>query len=67
MIWALPASAAATRKPHELNPAEQVLTVGKQLTYKLYIGYEYSISSAEQSVKLIYRIDTRHTGGCPYR
>ncbi len=40
----------------ELNPAEQVLTVGKQLTSKLYIGYEYSISSAEQSVKLIYRL-----------
>lgn len=40
----------------ELNPAEQVLTVGKQLTGKLYIGYEYSISSAEQSVKLIYRL-----------
>ena len=40
----------------ELNPAEQVLTVGKQLTGKLYIGYEYGISSAEQSVKLIYRL-----------
>ncbi|MDD0717121.1 translocation/assembly module TamB domain-containing protein, partial [Shigella sonnei] len=38
----------------DLNPADQVLTVGKQLTGKLYIGYEYGISSAEQSVKLIY-------------
>ena len=57
----------------ELNPAEQVLTVGKQLTNNLYVGYEYGISSAEQSVKLVYqltraiqaiaRIGTRSSGG----
>ncbi len=57
----------------ELNPAEQVLTVGKQLTNNLYAGYEYGISSAEQSVKLVYqltraiqavaRIGTRSSGG----
>lgn len=40
----------------ELNPAEQVLTVGKQLTNELYLGYEYGINSASQSVKLIYQI-----------
>ncbi|MCF7520933.1 translocation/assembly module TamB [Neisseria sp. ZJ106] len=40
----------------ELNPAEQVLTVGKQLTNELYLGYEYGIASAEQTVKLIYQL-----------
>lgn len=40
----------------ELNPAEQVLTVGKQLTGDLYLGYEYGIASASQSVKLIYQL-----------
>ena len=43
----------------ELNPAEQVLTVGKQLSSELYLGYEYGINSADQSVKLIYQL-TRH-------
>ena len=57
----------------ELNPAEQVLTIGKQLTGDLYIGYEYGISSAEQSIKMVYqltraiqavaRIDSRSSGG----
>lgn len=40
----------------ELNPAEQVLTVGKQLTNEIYIGYEYGISSAEQTVKAVYQL-----------
>lgn len=40
----------------ELNPAEQVLTVGKQLTNELYLGYEYGIESAGQSVKLVYQL-----------
>ncbi len=40
----------------ELNPAEQVLTVGKQLSNELYLGYEYGIESAEQSVKLVYQL-----------
>ncbi|MFV2030196.1 translocation/assembly module TamB domain-containing protein [Neisseria sp. S1] len=40
----------------ELNPAEQVLTVGKQLTNELYLGYEYGVTSADQSVKLIYQL-----------
>lgn len=57
----------------ELNPAEQVLTVGKQLTRQLYAGYEYGISSTNQSVKLVYqltraiqavaRVGTRSSGG----
>lgn len=40
----------------ELNPAEQVLTVGKQLTSELYFGYEYGLTSAEQSVKLVQQL-----------
>ncbi|WP_165089678.1 translocation/assembly module TamB domain-containing protein [Neisseria yangbaofengii] len=40
----------------ELNPAEQVLTVGKQLSQELYLGYEYGLTSADQSVKLIYQL-----------
>ncbi|ASK28484.1 translocation/assembly module TamB [Neisseria chenwenguii] len=57
----------------ELNPAEQVLTVGKQLTNELYLGYEYGIGSTDQSVKLLYqltraiqaiaRVGTRSSGG----
>nr|WP_232469667.1 translocation/assembly module TamB domain-containing protein [Neisseria gonorrhoeae] len=44
-----------------------VLTVGKQLDRQLYIGYEYGISSAEQSVKLIYRLTRAYRRCCPYR
>ncbi|WP_425316024.1 translocation/assembly module TamB domain-containing protein [Uruburuella testudinis] len=40
----------------ELNPAEQVLTVGKQISNELYLGYEYGMESAEQSVKLVYQL-----------
>ena len=40
----------------ELNPAEQVLTVGKQLTSELYLGYEYGMNSAAQSAKLVYQL-----------
>ena len=57
----------------ELNAAEQVLTVGKQLSSELYLGYEYGLESAEQSVKLVYqltraiqaiaRVGTKSSGG----
>ncbi|EGV37962.1 translocation/assembly module TamB domain-containing protein [Neisseria weaveri] len=40
----------------ELNAAEQVLTVGKQLTNELYLGYEYGVNSAQQSVKVVYQL-----------
>ncbi|WP_066077794.1 translocation/assembly module TamB domain-containing protein [Bergeriella denitrificans] len=40
----------------EMNPAEQVLTVGKQLTNELYVGYEFGITTAKQSVKLMYQL-----------
>ena len=40
----------------ELNAAEQVLTFGKRITDEVYLGYEYSINSADQAVKLIYQV-----------
>ena len=40
----------------ELNPAEQVLTVGKQLSSELYLGYEFGLTSASQTVKLVYQL-----------
>ena len=33
-----------------------MLTFGKQLTSELYLGYEYGINSADQSVKLVYQL-----------
>lgn len=41
----------------ELNPAEQIITFGKRLTNELYLGYEYSVTSANQAVKLIWQIN----------
>ncbi len=40
----------------ELNAAEQVLTFGKRITDEVYLGYEYSIDSANQAVKIIYQV-----------
>lgn len=40
----------------EMNPAQQVLTFGKQLTQNLYLGYEAGLQTASQSVKLVYQI-----------
>ena len=39
-----------------VSPAEQVVTVGRQLTRELYLGYEYGIASANQAVKLAYQL-----------
>ncbi|AUH53334.1 translocation/assembly module TamB [Chromobacterium sp. ATCC 53434] len=39
-----------------VSPAEQVVTVGRQLTRELYLGYEYGITSADQAVKLAYQL-----------
>ena len=41
----------------EMNPAEQVITVGKRLTNDLYVSYLYGIESATQTVKLTYQIN----------
>lgn len=40
----------------EMNPAQQVLTFGKQLTQDLYLGYEAGLENASQSVKLVYQL-----------
>lgn len=40
----------------EMNPAQQVLTFGKQLTRDLYLGYEVGLQTASQSVKLVYQL-----------
>ncbi|URD66769.1 translocation/assembly module TamB [Conchiformibius steedae DSM 2580] len=57
----------------EMNPAQQVLTFGKQLTQNLYLGYEAGLGNASQSVKLVYqlsksfqaiaRVGTQSSGG----
>ncbi len=39
-----------------VSPAEQVVTVGKQLTQEFYLGYEYGMTSAHQAVKMIYQL-----------
>ncbi|NDV13634.1 translocation/assembly module TamB domain-containing protein [Crenobacter caeni] len=39
-----------------VSPAEQVVTLGRQLTQSLYLGYEYGITSASQAVKVVYRL-----------
>jgi translocation and assembly module TamB len=40
----------------QVDPAEQVLVVGRQVSSHLYIGYEYGIKSAEQALKLAYQL-----------
>lgn len=40
----------------EMNPAEQMVTVGKHLTNRIYLGYEYGLSSTSQAVKLMYQL-----------
>ena len=40
----------------EVNPAEQMVNVGKHLTNKIYLGYEYGLSSTTQAVKLVYQL-----------
>ena len=40
----------------EMNPAQQVLTFGKQLTRNLYLGYEAGLQTSSQTVKLVYQL-----------
>ncbi|MDN0083853.1 translocation/assembly module TamB domain-containing protein [Crenobacter sp. SG2305] len=47
---------ARTAADGSISPAEQVVTVGKQLTRELYLGYEYGITSADQTVKMVYQL-----------
>ncbi|QRN41338.1 MAG: hypothetical protein GKC53_04205 [Neisseriaceae bacterium] len=57
----------------ELNPAEQMVTFGKQLNENLYMSYEFGIQSSTQAVRLIdviskflnvfARVSTESVGG----
>lgn len=40
----------------EMNPAQQMITFGKQLSRDLYLGYEAGLGNASQSVKLVYQL-----------
>lgn len=40
----------------ELNPAEQIITIGRNITKKIYLGYEYGLTSTSQAAKIIYQI-----------
>ena len=40
----------------EMNPAQQVLTFGKQLTHNLSLSYEAGLQTSSQTVKLIYQL-----------
>ncbi|MEQ6291253.1 translocation/assembly module TamB domain-containing protein [Vogesella sp. GCM10023246] len=52
-------SRAATSSDGTVNPAEQVVTLGKQLTRELYVGYEYGLKSAEQAVRISYQLSQK--------
>ncbi|MCV2502633.1 MAG: translocation/assembly module TamB domain-containing protein [Neisseriaceae bacterium] len=68
-------SSNRSRNPNtgELNPAEQIVTFGKQLNENLYMGYEFGVQSSTQAVRLIYiisqslkvfgRVGTESAGG----
>ncbi|WP_157725018.1 translocation/assembly module TamB domain-containing protein [Vogesella sp. LIG4] len=51
--------AASTSSSGTVNPAEQVVTLGKQITRELYVGYEYGLKSAEQAVKFSYQLSQK--------
>ncbi|MFC3531516.1 translocation/assembly module TamB domain-containing protein [Vogesella facilis] len=51
--------AASTSSDGTVNPAEQVVTLGKQLTRELYVGYEYGLKSAEQAVRISYQLSQK--------
>lgn len=40
----------------EMNPAQQMVTFGKQLSRDLYVSYEAGLGDASQSVKLVYQL-----------
>lgn len=46
----------------EMNPAQQVLTMGKQLTQNLYLGYEAGLQTSSQTVKLVYQLTRSFQG-----
>ena len=40
----------------EMNPAQQVLTFGKQINKDVYLGYEAGLETASQTVKFVYQL-----------
>lgn len=40
----------------EVSPAEQFLTVGRQVTNDIYVSYEYGLNTADQAVKIAYQL-----------
>lgn len=51
--------AETTTAAGTVNPAEQVVMLGKQLTRELYVGYEYGLRSAEQAIRLNYQLSQK--------
>lgn len=39
-----------------VSAAEQVVTVGRQLSKEFYLGYEYGMTSAQKAVKMAYQL-----------
>ncbi len=54
--FGLSSSQTRNAQTGEMNPAQQVLTFGKQLTRDLYLGYEAGLQTPTQSVKLVYQL-----------
>lgn len=54
--FGLSSSQTRNAQTGEMNPAQQVLTFGKQLTRDLYMGYEAGLQTSSQSVKLVYQL-----------
>lgn len=51
--------AGSTTATGTVNPAEQVVMLGKQLTRELYVGYEYGLRSAEQAIRINYQLSQK--------
>lgn len=60
--FGLSSSQTRNAQTGEMNPAQQVLTFGKQLTQELYLGYEAGLQTASQSVKLVYQLSRSFQG-----
>ncbi|MFH4415573.1 MAG: translocation/assembly module TamB domain-containing protein [Neisseriaceae bacterium] len=43
-------------KTGEKEPTDQMVTLGKQIGDKLYMGYEFGVQSSNQAVRLLYTI-----------
>ncbi|SSY70421.1 translocation/assembly module TamB domain-containing protein [Alysiella crassa] len=54
--FGLSSSQTRNAQTGEMNPAQQVITFGKQLNRDLYFGYEAGLQTASQSAKLVYQL-----------